>query len=210
MDHKRINKLLKKISNLNDSISEDPEFSGLEREHIIGYIEKLYSEVKGEKMKVQREEDLSAPIVIEEEEVILEEEIIEEDIVEEEEVSDIEEAPASQKEIEEPIVLAYDDELLSLFDDASGNELSDKLSQLPIKDLTKAVSINERIFTIKELFGNNKDEYKNMMVALNGLDTFEDAKQVLLGSVATKYDWGSTDKMNKAAGFIKTVRRRYL
>ncbi len=209
MDHKRISKLLKKISNLNDSISDDPEFSGLEREHIIGYIEKLYSEVKGEEIKVQREEDLSAPIIIEEEEVVVEE-IIQEEIVEEEEVSDIEEAPASQKEDLQEAPPTYDEELLSLFEDASGNELSDKLSQLPIKDLTKAVSINERIFTIKELFGNDKEEYQNMMVALNGLDSFEDAKQVLLGSVATKYDWGSSGKMKKAIGFIKTVRRRYL
>ncbi len=209
MDHKRISKLLKKISNLNDSISDDPEFSGLEREHIIGYIEKLYSEVKGEEIKVQREEDLSAPIIIEEEELVVEE-IIQEEIVEEEEVSDIEEAPASQKEDLQEAPPTYDEELLSLFEDASGNELSDKLSQLPIKDLTKAVSINERIFTIKELFGNDKEEYQNMMVALNGLDSFEDAKQVLLGSVATKYDWGSSGKMKKAIGFIKTVRRRYL
>lgn len=204
MDHKRIGKLLKKISNLNDSISEDPEFSGLEREHIISYIEKLYSEVKGEELatQAQKEEDLSAPIVIEEDEII-EDEIVEEELVVEEEVPEIKEEIA-------PVTPEYDEELLALFEDATGNELSDRLSQLPLKDLTKAMSINERIFTIKELFGNDKEEYQNMMTALNGLGSFEEAKQILLGSVATKYKWGSKGKMKKAIGFIKTVRRRYL
>jgi len=207
MDHKRISKLLKKISNLNDSISDDPEFSGLERQHIIGYIEKLYSEVKGEEIP-EPIEDLSKPIIVEEEvEVVeIEEEEVEE-IVEEEEIA------ASIVEIKEKksSIPKYDEELLALFEDEGlGNELSDKLSQRPLKDLTKAMSINERIFTIKELFGNDKDEYHNMMTALNGLNSFDEAKQILLGSVASKYNWGDKGKMKKAIGFVKTVRRRYL
>ena len=42
--------------------------------------------------------------------------------------------------------------LADLFEFNSTNELSDKLSQQPIPDLTKAIGINERILTINELF----------------------------------------------------------
>jgi len=102
-----------------------------------------------------------------------------------------------------------DADLLALFEENSGRELSDKLASRPIKDLTKAMGINEKIFTVKELFGGDQKEFDNIMVALDGLGSFEEAKNVLIGSVAEKYDWASSKKVKKAATFIKLVRRRY-
>jgi len=201
MDHKRINKLLKKISSLNESILEDGEFSSIEKEHMLNYIKKLFEEVNGEVPDDIK--NAEAPVVAPTPEVVAE---VEEEI---EEVVEVEEE--IQEEVEEEIteVPEIDEALLALFDDESGNELSDKLAKRPIKDLTKAMSINERIFTVNELFGGDSDEFENLMVALNGLSSFDEAKNVLVGSVADKYDWSSKKKIKKASGFIKLVRRRY-
>ncbi|NNF20893.1 MAG: hypothetical protein HKN67_03045 [Saprospiraceae bacterium] len=100
-------------------------------------------------------------------------------------------------------------ELVELFKFEKVTELSDKLSQKPVPDLKKAMGINERIFTINELFGGDKDEFENLLTALNGLENFDQAKDVLMNSVAKKYLWQKEDKQNKARNFIKLVQRRY-
>lgn len=96
-----------------------------------------------------------------------------------------------------------------LFDLEAGKELSDRLSSSPIKDLTKAISINEKIFTINELFGGNSDEFNNMLVVINGLNSFEEAKEILINSVAIKYEWDKDGISKKAQKFIKLIDRRF-
>ena len=211
MDHKRINKLIKKISNLNQNIQDDEEFSSMELEHMLNYIKKLYEEVSGVAMEEKAaavKEAVSAPVVVAPvvEEVVIEE-VIEE--VEEEHVHDDEPEEIVVAEQAEPELPQLNAELLALFDEEDGTDLSDKLASRPIKTLTKAMGINEKIFTVKELFGGDQKEFDNMMVALDGLASFEDAKQVLAGSVAEKYEWASDKKIKKASTFIKLVRRRY-
>jgi len=211
MDHKRINKLIKKISNLNQNIQDDEEFSSMELEHMLNYIKKLYEEVSGVTMEEKAaavKEAVSAPVVVAPvvEEVVIEE-VIEE--VEEEHVHDDEPEEIVVAEQAEPELPQLNAELLALFDEEDGTDLSDKLASRPIKTLTKAMGINEKIFTVKELFGGDQKEFDNMMVALDGLASFEDAKQVLAGSVAEKYEWASDKKSKKASTFIKLVRRRY-
>ncbi len=90
------------------------------------------------------------------------------------------------------------------------NELSQKLSLTPIKNLNKAMGLNERIFTINELFGGDNGAFKTVMNDLNKLATFEEAKIYLSQNVADKYDWASKTKRNKAKNFIKLIRRRYI
>ena len=103
----------------------------------------------------------------------------------------------------------YSNELIELFDLHESSELSDKLASAPISDLTKAMGINEKIFTVNELFGGKQDEMNNMLCALNGLDNFEEAKSVLMNSVAQKYNWTEGSKLKKAKNFIKLVKRRF-
>jgi len=71
------------------------------------------------------------------------------------------------------------------------------------------MGLNEKIFTVNELFGGNNAEFQNTMVALNGLGSYDEAKSVLMGSVANKYGWGEPGKLKKARNFIKLVQRRY-
>jgi len=114
-------------------------------------------------------------------------------------------APQPQKKV----TAAANSELDELFQTEKISELSDKLSCSPISDLTKAMGLNEKIFTVNELFEGNNGEFQNLMVALNGLNSYDEAKTVLMSSVATKYEWSKPDKLKKARNFIKLIQRRY-
>lgn len=89
-------------------------------------------------------------------------------------------------------------------------ELSEKLGQSKIRDLNNAMGLNERIFTVNELFGADNSLYRTVIRDLNNLGSFEEAKAYLSANVAEKFNWTHKSKRNKAKIFIKLVRRRYL
>jgi hypothetical protein len=97
-----------------------------------------------------------------------------------------------------------------LFEHKEAKEISEKLGQSPIKDLSKSMGINDRLHTINELFGGDTKYYDYTVSVLNGLGGFEEAKQYLLDNVASKYDWTNKLRKEKAKEFIKLVRRRFL
>ena len=99
--------------------------------------------------------------------------------------------------------------LEDLFSFGSAKELSEKLRQLPITDIKKAMGLNERIFTVNELFGGKQAAFDETLNALNELKSFEEAKQYLMQNAATQFDWASKTRKNKAKTFIKLVKRRY-
>lgn len=123
--------------------------------------------------------------------------------------TDIEMVVSGKDVIKQIVTDPVDEDLIALFIDAPVTDLSDKLSLLPVNDLTKALSINERFFTIQELFGGNSDLFQTTLKKLNGLSSFEEASDALIKSVASEFDWASASKQKKAANFIKLVRRRY-
>jgi len=123
--------------------------------------------------------------------------------------TDIEMVVEGKEVIKQLVNNPVDADLLNLFNEAPVTDLSDKLALLPINDLTKALSINERFFTIQELFGGNSDLFQTTLKKLNSLSNFEEASEDLISSVASEYQWASTAKQKKAANFIKLVRRRY-
>lgn len=71
------------------------------------------------------------------------------------------------------------------------------------------MGLNERIFTVNELFGGDQSVFDNIVATLNELRTFADAKNYLIQNVAGKYNWASKDRKSKAKNFIKLVKRRY-
>ena len=100
--------------------------------------------------------------------------------------------------------------LAELFADEKIADLSDKLAQSPVRDLTKSMGINERIFTQQELFGNNQAHFSETLEGLNKCQSFEEAKQYLVNNVIYKYDWVAEHKSKKAATFIKLVKRKFV
>lgn len=102
------------------------------------------------------------------------------------------------------------EEYEQLFQQENSNELSHKLSTLPISDLNKAMGINERIFTINELFRGDSGAFKKTIAILNELPSFREAKAYLAENVVNEFDWTNKMRKNKAKNFIKLVNRRYL
>ena len=121
-------------------------------------------------------------------------------------------APAPPQEPPQPASAGNnpsDEEYEELFAISSARELSEKLSELPIADIKKAIGINERIFTINELFGGDHQLFEATVHELNRLSSFDEARRFLLSHVAVKYNWIARDRKNKARNFIKLVKRRY-
>ena len=103
-----------------------------------------------------------------------------------------------------------DPEHTDLFEvNTNTKELSEKLGQTRINDLNNAMGLNERIFTVNELFGADNSLYRNVIRDLNNLTSYEEAKAYLSTNVAEKFNWTHKSKRNKAKNFIKLVRRRY-
>jgi len=96
-----------------------------------------------------------------------------------------------------------------LFEQKEATDLSEKLSQRPLKDLRRAMGINERILTTNELFDGNGDALKDALTTLNNLTTFDEAKSYL-SNIAGIYNWTTKKKKKKAQIFIKLVRRKFL
>lgn len=99
--------------------------------------------------------------------------------------------------------------LAKLFTFDKGKELSDKLAFSPISDVSKSMGINEKYFTITELFGGNSEDFNTTCKNLNELTSFQAAKESLVNS-AIKYNWTGKDKWSKAQNFIKHISRKYV
>lgn len=233
MDHKKAKASLEKLNVLFNSVQNSSEdISAIEKDLLLSYIRKLYDAVlqgdltsihaaiatskkptkkKSKKKKIMttapskdpKVENKVAPEVVEEKKV----EVVEEKI---EVLSSTPEKAGSDKN--EPSSVQpeqVDERLKELFNIQEATELSEKLSQMPIKDLSKSMGINEKIFTVQELFGGNQDLFNSCIETLNACDNFEEAKKYLATGVAKDNDWGSEDKLKKAVHFIKLVHRRY-
>ena len=130
-------------------------------------------------------------------------------------VSDVEEEPAnmvpSETEVKSSNGAEVDEEVvMELFEMEVAKELSDKLSQSPISDLTKALGINDRLLTVNELFGGDFSSFDESFRKLNTMDSFEEAKSYLMEEIVLQHNWIDPSKKARAKRFIKFVRRRYL
>ena len=100
-------------------------------------------------------------------------------------------------------------ELEALFDEHVGKEISDKLSNAPVADLTKAFGLNDRLLMQNELFLNNKSAFDEALKDLNNASSFETAR-AFLTDIAVRNSWNlNADRQKLAKSFIKTVRRRF-
>ena len=97
----------------------------------------------------------------------------------------------------------------ALFEYKEAQELSEKLSNLPVPDLRKAVSLNDRLLLTRELFGDDTAAFENALETLNGLKGMEEAKNYLLEHCVMRYRWTEKKRLETAKKFIKLVRRRF-
>jgi len=97
----------------------------------------------------------------------------------------------------------------ALFEQKQAKELSEKLSELPIPDLRKAIALNDRLLLTRELFGGDSQAFESAINALNSYSNFEQAKTFLLEYCVMRYRWTDKKHLETAKNFIKLVRRRY-
>ncbi|MEO0341045.1 MAG: hypothetical protein AAF242_17765 [Bacteroidota bacterium] len=96
-----------------------------------------------------------------------------------------------------------------LFVFKKAKELSEKLSDSPIRDLTNALSINDKLLYSNELFGRQPNILSESLSTLNRFESMDQAKRFLI-NIAEQYNWGDDERVDIARSFIKTIRRRYL
>jgi len=224
MNNQKFKKYLKKIKSLDEWMDNLEELSAIEQDLLKDYIKKLYESVldidSGE--KVEKKDKKSKKDKTNPEQIIKIEKPVEvdnipdntnteekTDLVEEKEPTVVQSNEKIEEEIELP-VMTFSQDFLELFESSNSSELSHKLSLSPINNLTKAFSINERIFTVKELFANNKTDFEKTINDLDQLHSLDEAKQYILDNIVSKYNWDDSKMIKKVRQFITTVKRRYL
>jgi len=116
----------------------------------------------------------------------------------------------SVPEIIIPDDIRVSDEFMEIFTDKGTHELSEKLSMMPISDLRKAFGINEKIFTVNELFGSDMKYFDLVISELNEKASFDEAKNYIFNNLVTRFKWDDRSNHKKVETFIRTIRRRYL
>ncbi len=96
----------------------------------------------------------------------------------------------------------------ALFQETTGRELSDRLANQPVSDLTRAMAINDRLLYANQLFAKDGQTLNTALSQLNQKGSF-DAAKVMLADLAEQYDWMDDERRETAVAFIKLVRRRY-
>ena len=109
-------------------------------------------------------------------------------------------APVSAKQMED-----YE----ALFEEKQARELSEKLSEMPIADLKKAIALNDRLLLTRELFAGDGQSFEATIQSLNGFSNFHEAKAYLIENCVVRYLWMDKKRLEEAKSFIKLVRRRY-
>jgi hypothetical protein len=98
--------------------------------------------------------------------------------------------------------------LKHLFAFKEATELSEKLSERPVHDLTKALAINDRLLYMNELFGRDLNALNDTLGRLNQMNSMDEARGLIV-QMAQRYDWGADEKEDTARDFIRLVRRKY-
>jgi len=96
-----------------------------------------------------------------------------------------------------------------LFDFKTSGDLADRLSERPVHDLTKALSINDRLLYMNQLFGKNMSELDQSLQLLNRFESMDEAKGIIF-TLAEQHNWLDEDRVDIAKDFVRLVRRRYL
>ena len=112
--------------------------------------------------------------------------------------------PAPEQASTPPVPAALNE----LFEHKAAKELSEKLGQRPVQDLTKAMAINDRLLYANSLFQGDSRVMNNVLAELNEKSNFETAQPMLV-DLAKQYNWAEQEREDVAKSFIKLVRRRW-
>lgn len=86
-------------------------------------------------------------------------------------------------------------------------ELSETLQDIPIKDLKKAININDRFLYISELFRGDEVMYERSIKTINGFAIYPEAEYWIKRELKLKLGWD--DKTPIVKQFDQLVKRRF-
>jgi hypothetical protein len=86
-------------------------------------------------------------------------------------------------------------------------ELSDTLKDVAIKDLKKAIGVNDRFLFINELFRGDEVMYERSIKTINGFSIFPEAEYWIKRELKLKLGWNDNNEVVKQ--FDQLVRRRF-
>ena len=115
------------------------------------------------------------------------------------------EAPAQKKEVNETIAAnaaSLNDKLKQ-----SKIDLGDSLTEVPIRDLKKAIGINDRFLYINELFRGDESMYERSIKTINSFSILPEAEYWIQRELKTKIGWSEGNETVKQ--FIQLVKRRF-
>jgi hypothetical protein len=88
------------------------------------------------------------------------------------------------------------------------NEVSDIFEDAPIKDLKKAIGVNERFLYLNELFRGDEAMYERSIKTINAFSIYPEAEFWIRRELKLKLGWD--DKYNTVKQFDQLVRRRFM
>ena len=87
------------------------------------------------------------------------------------------------------------------------SELADRLQDVPVKDLKKAIGINDRYLYINELFNGNEAMFERTLKTLNGFSILPEAEFWIQRELKLKMGWKEENPLVQQ--FIQLVKRRF-
>ncbi|MDB5209108.1 MAG: hypothetical protein JWR72_4183 [Flavisolibacter sp.] len=86
-------------------------------------------------------------------------------------------------------------------------EVAHRLKETPIKDLRKAIGINDRFVFVKELFRGDEAGYERSIKTINGFNIYSEAEYWMARELRLKLAWSDDNETVKH--FYSLVRRRF-
>lgn len=104
---------------------------------------------------------------------------------------------------------AFPEQEISLNDrfNEKRTELMETLKDEPIRDLRKAIGINDRYIFIQELFRGDESMYDRCVKTINGFSIFAEAEYWMNRELIVKLGWNEEDAIVR--GFYSLVKRRF-
>jgi hypothetical protein len=89
----------------------------------------------------------------------------------------------------------------------SSMELGDQLTEVPVRDLRKAIGINDQYLYINELFRGDETMYERSIKTINGFSILPEAEYWIQRELKVKLGWSESNETVKQ--FNQLVKRRF-
>ncbi len=86
-------------------------------------------------------------------------------------------------------------------------DLGDTLTEVPVRDLRKAIGVNDRFLFINDLFRGDEAVYERSIKTINSFSIFPEAEYWIQRELKVKNGWNDNDELVKQ--FYQLVKRRF-